>query len=356
MKIIYDNIIYSLQHNGGISVVWSNLIYRMLNYNKNIRFIEYKDCVNNLSRKKIKIPLSLIDLNPAGFMCVKRYFNIHIKSKEKFIFHSSYFRTCTNKNAINITTVHDFTYEYFVQNPLKRRVHSYQKFKAIRNSNYIVCISENTKRDLLKFIPNIDPNKIFVIYNGISDDFYKIDTNNNSYEDYVLFVGNRNGYKNFDKVIEPVGIVKKPIYIVGKELSPSEKSLLKKYSCKYKYLGFVDDHQLNLLYNKAYCLLYPSSYEGFGLPVIEAQRAGCPVIAYNGSSISEICHDKTMLIDEITTKTILEKLNLISDNNVRNKIINAGLKNASIYTWDRTMIKYLELYKLASDPCPKDIY
>jgi mannosyltransferase len=350
MKIIFDNIIYSLQHHGGISVVWTNLISRMLNVHHDILFIEYDGCNNNISRKTFDIPSSLIDNHSSHLMCLRRYLNPKVKSEDKFIFHSSYFRTCSNINSINITTVHDFTYEYFVSNPLKRNIHSHQKFNAIRHSRYIVCISENTKKDLLKFLPDVNPDKIFVIYNGISDDFYKID-NAKSSRDYILFVGNRNGYKNFDKVIESVGISGKTLFIVGKKLTVAEESMLKRYNCKYNYLGFVDDKELNTLYNNAYCLIYPSSYEGFGLPVIEAQRAGCPVIAYNGSSISEICDDKSLLVDDISTAKLLEKIKMLSDKSICEKIVSAGLENSSRYTWDKALSKYGELYEKAYNDC-----
>jgi len=116
-------------------------------------------------------------------------------------------------------------------------------------------------------------------------------------------------------------------------------------------LGFVDDKELNTLYNNAYCLIYPSSYEGFGLPVIEAQRAGCPVIAYNGSSISEICDDKSLLVDDISTAKLLEKIKMLSDKSICEKIVSAGLENSSRYTWDKALSKYGELYEKAYNDC-----
>ena len=102
----------------------------------------------------------------------KRYLPVTCKNvNESFIFHSSYFRISSNPNAINITTVHDFTYEYFYHG-LHKWIHCWQKYYAIRKSKYVVCISENTKKDLLNFLPDVDEKKIHVIYNGVSDDYY----------------------------------------------------------------------------------------------------------------------------------------------------------------------------------------
>ena len=86
------------------------------------------------------------------------------------VFHSSHYRIAKNPKAYNVTTVHDFTYELFSKG-LAQKVHSWQKFKAIRKADVIVSISENTKKDILRFLPDIDPDKIRVIYNGVSDDY-----------------------------------------------------------------------------------------------------------------------------------------------------------------------------------------
>ena len=80
------------------------------------------------------------------------------------------YRLCRNRNALNVTTVHDFTYEYFVRG-VPRWVHIGQKHRAIRQSDAIICNSENTKRDLLKLLPGVDGRKVHVVYNGVSDDY-----------------------------------------------------------------------------------------------------------------------------------------------------------------------------------------
>lgn len=97
-------------------------------------------------------------------------------------------------------------------------------------------------------------------------------------------------------------------------ISAKEQSLINKYfqkSNKVYCTGYIDNSQLNFLYNNAYALLYPSIYEGFGIPVLEAQKAGCPVIAYNGSSIPEIIGDTTLLIQEASVKEIHNKLEIL---------------------------------------------
>ncbi len=347
MNIVLDNIIYSIQKAGGISVVWNNLIENLLKSNENLHFIEYNGCNKNESRKELLLPEELIENRDSSYMTLKRYMNCKYHNKEKFIFHSSYFRLCKSRNAINITTVHDFTYDYFVNNPIVKNVHNLQMYSAIKGSDRVICISENTKKDLLKFIPQVDEAKIDVVYNGVSSVFKRIDLLEKPAKEYVIFVGRRDKYKNFDKIIDPVRECGLKLLIVGNKLSPDEITLLQKKNCDFKYLGFVSDEELNRLYNNAYCLVYPSSYEGFGLPVIEAQKAGCPVIAYNGSSIPEIIGYNNFLLNSLDPKEITEKLQVLHNQEIRTQLINIGLENSKKFTWQEATQKYLKIYEKA---------
>ncbi|MDR2407314.1 MAG: glycosyltransferase family 1 protein, partial [Bacteroidales bacterium] len=158
MKIIYDDIIYSLQRAGGISLYWAQLetyleqdIYLLYSgHEKNIFLPDFK------GKKRIKNDILLFE----------RYKNVKILENEPFIFHSSYYRYCKDRNAINITTVHDFIYEFF-RRDLKSNIHKTQKRKAIKNSMAIICNSENTKKDLILFHPDYK-GMIKVIYLGLS--------------------------------------------------------------------------------------------------------------------------------------------------------------------------------------------
>lgn len=344
MKVIYDNIIYSLQKNGGISVVWSNLISRIIKKNgADVNFIDYKNSNQNCAREQLSLPIEKINWRSDRFINIKRFINPNIHLPEKFIFHSSYFRTCNSPNAINITTVHDFIYQYFCKNYLKKTIHCRQMYKALRKSDFIVCISENTKKDLLKLLPDCNPSKIAVIYNGVSDIFhYNQDLN---HENFILFIGKRKGYKNFEKIIGPVSQTKKELILVGPELTKKEMQLLQASNCAFKQLGTVSDQVLNTLYNKAFCLLYPSAYEGFGLPVIEAQKAGCPVIAYHSSSIPEIIGDETLLLKQLSSSEIIAKIKLLENESLRKMIIEKGILNSKRFSWDTMATQYWKIYQ-----------
>ena len=343
MKIVFDNIVYSLQRAGGISVVWSNLVTRILKIFDHVYCIEYQHAEKNISRKAITIEEDKVEHRNSCMMKVSRYLSPSIQEDSPFIFHSSYFRTCGNSHAVNVTTVHDFTYELYVKNPIKRWLHCWQKHRAIRHSDMIVCISENTKADLFRFLPDIPHEKVRVIYNGADDVFHVID--GDVTENFALFVGNRDPYKNFDKIIEPLAELDIPLRIVGAPLTKREKELLASFRCQYEFLGYVSNAELNRLYNHAYCLLYPSEYEGFGLPVIEAQKAGCPVIAFNGSSVREIIGDSTLLLQDMSKEELLKKIKVLSNPAIRKEVVDKGLGNARKYSWEHMAKLYYQLYQ-----------
>lgn len=350
--LILDNIIFSLQKSGGISAVWHEHLKRLITdqyFRSSLKFIEYDTAIFNVFRKDIPVDNSNLICKSSRLLNLRRYLNPSLKSvSEPFLFHSSYYRTCSNKQAINITTVHDFTYEYFVKG-FAKSVHCWQKYRAIRNSDIIICISENTKKDLLKFLPDIDENKIRIVHNGVSDDYFQIDHHDTlkNKSGFALFVGARGGYKNFDVAVEAIKETTLDLVVVGSPLSEIEiKHLDSALGRKrYKYAGRISNQELNVLYNTAFCLLYPSSYEGFGIPVIEAQKAGCPVIAANHSSIPEIIGDKTMLINEVSPDKILKKIQFLQNDHNRSEVVSLGLENAKRFSWDKTYADTVKVYK-----------
>jgi len=310
-KVYIDTIIFDLQKAGGISLYFYEVISRFLiDNNIDLTLIDSGDCKNNIFWSKL-------DLSNIKIITYKKKFNryrvVNYIENEEHIFISSYYRYSINKNATNITIVHDFTYEHFSKG-LKLFVHHKQKAIAIKNSQKIICISENTKKDLLKFCPKESEEKeIVVIYNGASDKFRVLESeefneieNKNQYlleikEPFVLFVGARSGYKNW---IEAIEIFKQfPqsynfVSVGGPSLLDEEKILLSGIKNSHIYIPPVDEEVLVYLYNKAVCLMYLSNYEGFGIPVVEAQKCGCHVIAKPVSSIPEVAGEGTLLLED----------------------------------------------------------
>jgi mannosyltransferase len=355
MKVIFDNIIFSLQKSGGISVYWYEILSRIVNQTEiNKLYIEEKPKETNIFRNKLSIDAkncirSIFKIN--SFL--NRYRNLDFNiDNNKFIFHSSYYRTLSKSlkkknNVKEVVTVHDFTYELFSSGP-KKWVHSWQKKKAIKAADVIICISENTKRDLLHFYPQFSKKDIRIVYNGVSSDYFKLaDLENNTIASspFLLFVGSRAGYKNFDFTIEAIAQTNDFILkIVGGKLNKKELNLLnKKLLNRWELIESANNLELNTLYNNAFALVYPSSYEGFGIPVVEAMKAGCPFIALKKSSIPEVAGDAGVLMDDLTIDFFNEALSKIKTD--REEIIIKGLNQVSNFSWEKCYYETLNIYK-----------
>lgn len=356
MKLVLDNIIFSLQKSGGGSVYWTELIKRFSEITDDIVFFDSNESNDNIFRKTID--LKNVEKETKWSLSIRRYLPFTEKLKYKCIFHSSYYRYASSPNAINVTTIHDLTTEKF-RKGLAREVNLFQKKLAVKKSKGIVCISENTKKDLLYLIPEAEEDKIKVIYNGVSNDFFFIDKDFSIAEKesrfielqnqkYLLYVGHRTGYKNFKFAVEAaskfIGIFK--LVVVGEPFTLEEKLFVESHlgdSCVQ--LSKLNNECLNYLYNKAFALLYPSSYEGFGIPIIEAMKTKCPVIAFNNSSIPEVAGKGALLYHEESSASLVDAVIKLENNELRKTLTNEGIVQAEKFNWDNTAKQYIEFYK-----------
>jgi mannosyltransferase len=354
MKLYFDNIAFAMQKAGGLSIAWAELLKRIpAHYIAG--YLEYGK-QNNIFRNELSIPGEKVIKHQKINIKAQNLLDVTIKDHERFIFHSDTYRICISKMALNVITVHDFVDEYFNKNIIKKSIKYNRKRHCILKADALICASENTKKDLLKFFPDTDKSKLYVVYRGKSEEYtinseFELDTQfkeiNN--KEYVLFVGNnRNGYKNFQMLVKAISQFhkKKLVIVGGGTLTKNEKTLLDSTVGTYHYFHYqnLDKKRLNLLYNNAYCLVYPSLYEGFGITVIEAQSAGCPVIAANVSSLPEVLGDTAILLKTITPQAIYESLIKLENHNIRQELISKGIINAKKYSWDSMAKEYLDIY------------
>lgn len=363
-KVLLDNIIFNLQKIGGISNYWYNLLKKS-EKNNNIFYFEDKYSNRNYYKSLIKLPEECIIKDKSKIpLKVKRYLPMRNLDRYYNIFHSSYYRYAKG-NIKNITTVHDFIYEkYLLKYNIKRLIHSFQKYQAIKHSDYIIGVSKNTLEDMLKYFPEFKNKKMRVIYHGISDDFYPIKNKNNwikindyelYYNSYFFYFGNRNSCKNFKLLINAYSAFLKnsknkniPELVIagGGDFTKNEKILLKENDILSNIIKFnnITNKDLNILYNYCTGFIYPSLYEGFGIPIIEAMRAGAPVICSNSSSIPEVAGEAAIFIDPKDIFGLEKALFNLLDSNARKDLINMGYKQAKNFSWEKTYRETLEIY------------
>ena len=285
-----------------------------------------------------------------------RLINTHIDTNKKVIFQSTYLRFCKNKNVKNIIMIHDCTHQYFFKG-CKKIINNIQKRNAIKNADGIICISENTKRDLLKLFPESKNKPIEVIYNCSSKEYRKLNdidniTLNNKYKDienkkFFIYVGDRTNYKNTNFLFDILKYNKNIncVLIGGSDFNKEEQEYIKGIEERIFRYTKVNNEDLNILYNKALCLIYPSLYEGFGIPILEAMNAGCPVIAFNNSSIPEVMQDSGILLENNDLLNCLNYIDKLSDEKFRKEIIEKQFKIANKFSWDVSYKKLIDFYR-----------
>ncbi|WP_310379657.1 glycosyltransferase family 1 protein [Flavobacterium sp.] len=362
MKILLDNIIYDKCQNGGVSNYWFELSKFLLSkqdFNNELFF--YEDYFKNINfhRKQLDIPTqNLITNNTSRFVLQARISEIKIDINDFFLFHSSYYRVLQTKvKHVEIATVHDFTHNFYASF-LKRKLHNALKYKSIRNSNGIICISNNTYKDLKQFCPPSKNQKVVVIHNGVSDDFFQIQEVKqfhidflNTYhlqQGYLLYIGSRTSYKNFSFIISLLSETSNfRLVVVGESFNKSEISILNKKGLLQRIvlINNINNTGLNILYNFAHAFIYPSSYEGFGIPIIEAMKAGCPIMALKNSSITEIADNAGILFDKMEVQDFKNALTKLSFNDFRNDQIALGLDQSKKFSWTKCCEETYSFYK-----------
>lgn len=361
MKIVLDNVIYSNVTQGGVSNYWFELSkFLMQQKTDDLLFYEEKNTKSNFYRNQLNIPKNKLIVNKSvvNSSIKTKLSKVKFTTEDFFLYHSSYYRALSDsKNYAEITTVHDFTHNYY-SSFFKKIIHNKLKYDCIKRSKGIICISNSTYNDLKKFCPPGRNQKTTVIHNGVSDEYHLIDKENyqtsNQYitslnidKPYILFVGGRVNYKNFDFVAQLLKEQKEfNLVVIGGKLTPNEIKLFDNESInRVKIISNVENSALNILYNYAHALVYPSSYEGFGIPIIEAMKAGCPVLALKNSAIVEVSGNAAILENHLDINAFKKNLNDLNNNDFKNDIVNKGFQLSSKFSWEKCCNETYDFYK-----------
>ncbi|TXE64163.1 glycosyltransferase family 4 protein [Serratia nematodiphila] len=250
-----------------------------------------------------------------------------------------------------IVTHHDVTYKRYPQSFSKkfRFLYSILIPMMLKNSKKLLTVSEFSKKEISN-IYSYPANKIAVIYNAVSDVFQK-STQSNLNGHYFLAVSSPNFHKNFHGMLRAFELLGNKydvsLKIIGKTATSFSKqdfsSLIKK-SERIEFMGRVDDDEMIKLYQNALAFIFPSFYEGFGIPPLEAQSCGCPVISSNMASMPEVLQDSALYFDPYNEKDISSAMEkIISDINLRKNLVLKGDANITRFSWSDSAMKVSEI-------------
>jgi glycosyltransferase involved in cell wall biosynthesis len=266
----------------------------------------------------------------------------------------------------SVVTIHDTIHLKFPQYLPNRGAYAYARslmWAATKRSDRILTVSESSKRDIIHYF-NIDPEKIVVVYNALDERFttepapeeiarvrerFQLD------HGFVLYVGNIKPHKNLVRLIEAFealrreGFEELKLLIIGDEISkwPALRRAVHRLKLHkhVRFLGFQSDETLASLYRLAAVFVFPSLYEGFGLPPLEAMASGTPVVTSNVSSLPEVAGDAAVLVDPYDATAIKEGIQrVLTDPALRDDLRRKGLQRAREFSWERSVARTREIY------------
>lgn len=262
-----------------------------------------------------------------------------------------------------VVTIHDLTHLVLPEFLPNKFAYLYAKFMiwiALKKATKVITVSQNTKSDILKMF-KINPDKIEVIYNGVGEEFVKKEKQEIEYlyekfnipknKKLIMYVGNLKPHKNLERLLEAYSKIEDIdstcLLLVGKAFSNynvlGEKEKLLKIENRVIHTGIVSQEELVDLYNLADLFVFPSLYEGFGIPILEALACGTPVICSNTSSMPEVGGDVVTYVNPLDIEQITKS---IEKELIEDKKINANAKSwIEQFDWKKIAYKTKEKFK-----------
>ena len=364
MKILYDHQCFVRQNYGGISRYHYHLIKEFESQNdvdvtlslthSNNQYInnDKKFNVKNfLSHQNFKGKVTLLGL-------INRKSTISLLKKGDYdVFHPTYYDPYFLKYLFNkpfVLNIHDMIHEVYPEIDKGTNITLEQKKELLKAADLIIVPSKNTQNDLIRSY-NVSSDKIEVIYlaASINKEMAHPKEKMNLPDKYILFVGKRDFYKNFINfflAIEPLLIDHPDIFLItagGGKFTKDESKLFESKNLSNKVINKpADDLSLATLYSNALAFVFPTLYEGFGIPALEAMNCDCPVIMSNTSSLPEVGGDAAVYFNPTDLADILAKTEMVIFNNeIRNKIINSIPDQRKKFSFTKTALQTRAVYE-----------
>lgn len=357
MKVLYDHQVFSSQEYGGISRYFFEVGSRVAAKSGVDGCVLCPWFVNNYlvapsaltihggkARRRLRSAVAMRTINAM----LSPLFVQARKSVD--IYHETYFTRfdLSPRGSLKVVTVHDMVHELFPDKFPAIDPTRGAKRAAILRADHVICVSENTRRDLLCYF-DLDPSRISVVHHGSS---LSAPRSNADRECFLLFVGARGPHKNFQTLLQAFAsstLPKEGFSLVCLGGGPFNSSELRQID-QLGLAGSVEqrsgrDEELVSLFRAASALVYPSLYEGFGIPPLEAMSCGCPVICSNTGSLPEVVGDAAQLFCPNSLEELRFAMESVAYSPSRiSELIDAGYVQAARFSWDESALQTLKIY------------
>lgn len=358
IKVLYDSQTFTGQRFGGISEYFNTLItYHDDTYGplisgrvSNNIYIPNFDCAMKpfFPDRQFKGKLKLMKL------LNRRDDRKYVQNEAAYdLYHPTYYEAVTYpKNKPVVITAHDFISELFPSGSTPAPI-TEQKRISFERADKIICISENTRKDLLRLFPEVDESKTELVYHALT---WEKKEPLPAEKPYILFTGVRNAYKNFPRFVKAVAPLllnyDLDLLCSGHGFNEAELQLFEELGIKDRVLHrFAKDKaELQDMYRGALLFVFPSLYEGFGFPILEAYASGCPIALSNTSCFPEIAGDAGVYFDPESEDSIRKAVqSLVEQEALRDTMRDKGYARLNNFTIEKLISNTSKVYKSAID-------
>lgn len=358
-KILYDNQMFTFQRFGGVTRYFADLIYN-LPENEFLGELPMCFCENHYvtstygrEYKSLGFPKNY-RIRRRIYQLANRVATLHaLRTGGYDIFHPTYYSPyflpfVKRRKRAFVLTIHDMTFERFPQDVLIYDRTIPHKKKLIKEADHIIAVSENTKRDIVELL-GTDPSKISVVHHGFRANG---EVAPQLFDRYILYVGERKGYKNFLPWLSAVRglLVLDPtlkIVCTGSDFTSSEHEIFKNWGVTDSVVHIAaDDAQMASLYRHALCFVFPSLYEGFGIPILEAFSNNCPVCLSDASCFPEVAADAALYFAPHDAQSMYDTLReVITSDTLREDLRRRGNERIKDFSLQKMVQQTCDVYR-----------
>jgi glycosyltransferase involved in cell wall biosynthesis len=354
-------------HDFGIGTYIRNLLRQLARLDSQTEFVvlcrpEDRDALAALGENFRPVP------ETSGSYSIAEQFKIPwaLKREGVTLFHAPHYVLPPLVQCRSVVTIHDVIHLMFPQYLPNRVAFSYAKWsitQAAQRATRVMTVSESSKRDILRFV-DTEPDKIDVIYNAYDErfamepreeDVVRVRERYQLTDEFVLYAGNVKPHKNLERLIDAFALVRKrgldhlKLVLIGDEISKYtalRRAVHQHQLHKYvRFLGYLPEETLAVMYRLAGVFVFPSLYEGFGLPPLEAMASGTPVVTSNVSSLPEVAGDAAVLVDPYDPQAIADGIyRVLADEKLRRDMVHKGIARAGQFSWEQSVRRIRQIY------------